>query len=199
MVTTGSPSAPVGPSDGVSSEGGSGLVELLVAAWLGVLALAVLGAVARGPLAAAAALAAPRPDVEGAALLREVLSGAVRTAPSDPRAPALLSAGPTVLVLRADGEDPSAWWRLVIDGDVLRVSRGRGAVTADAGDAGAALVHAPPASHVVVRDASGLEIAGPGVGTLPLGAPELWRAALVEVHVAERGAGRLAVALRIGP
>lgn len=94
---------PPTPSRSASHEEGSGLVELLVAAALGLLGLAAVAAVARGPVAAASAAAAPSDTIEGVLLLRDVLAGAVRAA--DPGG--VTPAGPRRLGL--DGARGTTW------------------------------------------------------------------------------------------
>ena len=193
-------------------EAGTGLVELVVAAALGLLALAVVAAVARGPVATALGLAGPRPDVEGTALLAEVLRGAVRAAGSAPTdvAPVVLAAGAdhAVLARRAASSDvgaaaasegPSGWWRLsLVDGAVL-LDTGTDAPpsgpTADGRRLGVGTV-----AHLVVRDVAGGAIAGPGAPSRAAGDPALARAAVVELHLGDDpDDGMLAVSLRALP
>lgn len=189
-------------------EAGTGLVELVVAAALGLLALAVVAAVARGPVATALELAGPRPELEGTALVAEVLRGAVRGAGTAPAglAPVVLAAGPDHVVLAQRGappdvgaavsEGPSGWWRLsLVDGAVL-IDTGTDAPpsgpTADGRRLGAG-----PVAHLVVRDLAGAVIAGPGAPPRAVGDPALARAAVVELHLGDDPYdGMLAVSLR---
>ena len=190
-------------------EAGAGLVELVVAAALGLLALAIVAAVARGPVATALELAGPRRQVEGTALLAEILGGAVRAAAIAPTgvAPVVLAAGPdhVVLARRAAPSDvgeitvsggPSAWWRLsLVDGAVL-LDTG-----IDAPPSGPAVdgrrLGAGPIAHLVVRDVAGVAIVGPGAPSRAAGDPALARAAVVELHLDEdRADGIIAISLR---
>lgn len=179
-------------------ERGTGLIELLVAAWLGVLALTVLAALARGPLAAAMDRSAGRPEVDGALLLREALSGSARAARSDGSGPAVAAAGPDHLVLRVPRAAGPGWWRLTVSAGVVRIGAGTGPVPSGADADLRVLPLAPSVSHVLVRDATGAEIAGPGSGDRALGARDLATAALVELHLTGEPSRVIAVALRPG-
>lgn len=171
------------PADvGPGGEEGSGLVELLVAALLATLGLAVLVAVVRGPLAAAAVLGLPRDEVEGVALAREVLASALREARSDADGPAVAAAGADHLVLRASAAEGSRWWRLSIVGGVVRVDTGDGPPPIGASQRGRTILRSG-AAHLVVRDAAGRELAGPSVGPSTSSSPLLATAARVELHL----------------
>lgn len=102
---------------------GSGLVELLLAGVLGMLGLAVVVTVVRGPLAAPLRPPPLRADAVPP-VVRDVVVGAVRTARATPMGPAVLAAGIDHLVLRAGTDDE--WWRLTLAEGEARVDHGRG-------------------------------------------------------------------------
>ena len=185
------------------SELGAGLVELLVAAGLGLLGLAVVATVARGPLRATVAAASTSPAIGAVDLVRQVTAGAVRAAAAGASGPAVLAAGPDHLVLRvtvADGG--SGWWRIASTADgSLSVSSGAGSYPggAEGTSPGARNLRVSGPFTFGVLDARGMEIAGPGVGARGPGVPALARAALVEVRrTDEDGTRTVVVALRPG-
>ena len=188
----------IGPVRHGGDERGTGLVELLVAAWLGVLALSVLAALARGPLAAAMERSAGRPEVDGALLLREALAGSARAARPDASGPAVAAAGPDHLVLRVPRAAGPGWWRLSVTAGVVRIGTGTGPVPVGVDADVRVLPLAPTVSHVLLRDATGAEIAGPAEGVLSVGAWDLSTAALIELHLTGEPSRVIAVALRPG-
>jgi hypothetical protein len=98
-------------------------VELVLAAGLGMLGLAVVATVVRGPMAA---LRSDGAVAEGAVPgpAREALLGAVRSARSGPDGSAVLAAGPTHVVLRTG--PAGEWWRLSLVPDGVMVDVGAG-------------------------------------------------------------------------
>ncbi len=166
---------------GGPAEGGTGLVELLMAAGLAVLGLSVLAALVRGPVATAVARTSPSPAVEGMALARQLVGGVVRAAEDDAEGPAVAVAGPSRIVLRT-GSGPDRWTALIADGSVLRIQEGAGSPSeASVGDGPA--IGLPGGAALAVLDATGRELAGPVAGTRGLDDPFLAAAVLVELHV----------------
>ncbi len=172
------------------TEDGSGLVELLVAAALGLLGLGVVAAVARGPVAAATAAARPQDRIEGLLLLRDVVGGQVRAA---------RGAGPDHVVLATARDDGVGWSRLSVADGSLLLDAGSGVAPERPAATGRRLVSVAQASFAVL-DAVGAELAGPVAGALRSGDPRRDDAAVLELRVEVDGRRHdLAVALRAGP
>lgn len=202
VVTRAAGTAPhLGRDERPRSELGAGLVELLVAAALGLLGLAVVATVARGPLRASVAAASASPAIGAVDLVRQVTAGAVRAAAADASGPAVLAAGPDHLVLRVTvANGGPGWWRIASAPDgSIGVSSGAGTYPGGAEgrspDAHDLPVSGPFAFGVL--DVEGMEIAGPGAGPRSPGDAALARAALVEVRrTDEDGTRTVVVALR---
>ncbi len=181
------------------TEDGSGLVELLVAAALGLLGLGVVAAVARGPVAAATAAARPQDRIEGLLLLRDVVGGQVRAARGDGTEPPVLAAGPDHVVLATARDDGVGWSRLSIADGSLLLDAGSGVAPEGPAATGRRLVSVAQASFAVL-DAVGAELSGPVAGALRSGDPRRDDAAVLELRVEVDGRRHdLAVALRAGP
>ena len=182
-----------------SPEDGTGLVELLVAAALGLLGLAVVAAVARGPITAATAAAAPQPRIEGLLLLREVVGGQVRAARGAGTVPQVLAAGPDHVVLGTGLDDGAGWTRLSILEGTLRVDEGAGAPPHGPAATGRRLMDLPDAAFVV-EDVAGRGIVGPAGPALTPGDRRLGAAAALALNVeVDVRTHEIAVALRPGP
>lgn len=184
------------------AEDGTGLVELLVAAALGLLALGVVAAVARGPIAAATAAARPHDAVEGLLLLRDVIGGRVRAARASGAAGPVLAVGPDHLVLGGVLDDAVGWTRLSIAEGSLLLDGGTGPPPGGPSGVGRRLATLPRAEFVALDDA-GAELGpadGDGAPVLAPGDPRLAAAAVIVLRVEVAGrAHDLAVALRPGP